>query len=687
VSGKNTDTPAAGKGFARLAKSKTVVLPEWIEDDLSLPVETEEESADDGVDDVQDDHPVPHNPLMMLVADAIEVATRRVQAIDQYGTWPSAVTVSVPTAEWVDPVRKFFCGAFARKWSVYARDGSNRRIDVPTTGNTEVAAALAEGKSVVGIAVAVDQTLPATLTAAADLRLKISLDNKLVSGVIAKLYAGPCPPIDDTDLLRLSLNDLVAAMRPGIGAKDVVSRIANASKTRGGSDGSEAAPDLHTAVEWGAAREWGLALARDMRDFSVGIIPWSAVDRGAVFYSGPGMGKSLLARSLARACNAALVTGSIGELFATSPGHLDGVIKAMRELFARATASAPCILFIDEIDGLPSRESLDSRNRDWWMPVIEDFMLLLDDATSVRREGIVVIGATNRIGSIDPAIMRPGRLERGIEILPPGPDGILNILRFHTRGSMTDKELVTVVGHLEGATPAEIMEMVRRANRLARQAGHALSIGDLRGVSLSAPDLSIEMLRRIAIHESGHVVAAIECGVGRVTSVRIGGRGGAGGLTSIDRGAVDLITRSAMERDIIALLAGRAAEIVLLGAASAGAGGSAKSDLGIATRMLAALNLSYGLGDDALSFIADAEEAHRQLLFDASLRRQIDDTLKRLQARAVSVITRHRAQVMAVAEALMKRCYLSEAEITAILAQNAHVAKLGEPEKLGAVPS
>jgi AAA+ superfamily predicted ATPase len=93
-----------------------------------------------------------------------------------------------------------------------------------------------------------------------------------------------------------------------------------------------------------------------------------------------------------------LIVGSIGELFATSSGHLDGVIKSMRELFARAATAAPCILFLDEIDGLPSRESLDSRNRDWWMPVIEDFMLQLDDATSGKREGVVVIGATNRIG-------------------------------------------------------------------------------------------------------------------------------------------------------------------------------------------------------------------------------------------------------------------------------------------------
>jgi cell division protease FtsH len=239
-------------------------------------------------------------------------------------------------------------------------------------------------------------------------------------------------------------------MRPGANERDVTARLAAAVKARAGEIGADDVPVLETAVEYGAAREWALALARDMRDYRVGALPWSAVDRGAVFFSGPGMGKSVLARSITRACESTLIVGSIGELFAGSSGYLDGVIKAQRELFAKAVAAAPSILFLDEIDGLPSREALGSRNRDFWMPIIEDFLLLLDDATSARREGVVVIGATNRISAVDPAILRPGRLERAIEIIAPNAEGVLNVLRFHVRGSLPERELRSVAEWFEG---------------------------------------------------------------------------------------------------------------------------------------------------------------------------------------------------------------------------------------------
>jgi hypothetical protein len=347
-----------------------------------------------------------------------------------------------------------------------------------------VASDLAAGQSVIGIAVGPEKLLPATLIAAADLLITVSLDESVLVRTIFEVYGQAPSLLGKVDLIGLSFDDIVAAMRPQSDPHDVVSRIAAAAKIRGGNQSSDDVPDLTTATEYGAAREWGLALARDLREYKAGNLPWREVDRGAVFFSGPGMGKSVLARSLARACEVPLIVGSIGELFATSSGHLDGVIKSMRELFARAAMAAPCILFLDEIDGLPSRESLDSRNRDWWMPVIEDFMLQLDDATSGKREGVVVIGATNRIGAVDPAILRPGRLERAIEIVAPGPDGILNVLRFHLRGKLSDDELGTTIGLFEGFTPAEIMETVRRAQRRARHDRRELSIGDLRSAAL-----------------------------------------------------------------------------------------------------------------------------------------------------------------------------------------------------------
>lgn len=562
--------------------------------------------------------------------------------------------------------------------------GSERLRHKGSVGNDEVASALAGGRSVVGIAINPEAVLPATLVAAADQRIKVRLDGSAVARTIRSLYDEIPPRIDDADLVRLELDDVVAAMRPGVDARDVASRIAAAAESRGGVGSFDDVPDLATAVEYGAAREWGLALARDMGDYRAGVLSWSAVDRGAVFFSGPGMGKSVLARSIARACEATLVVGSIGELFATSSGHLDGVIKSMRELFARAAAAAPSILFLDEIDGLPSRESLDSRNRDWWMPVIEDFMLQLDDATSGRREGVVVIGATNRIGAVDPAILRPGRLERAIEVTAPGPDGILNILRFHVRGSLSDEELGTAIGPLDGCTAAEIMETVRSARRKARQAGRDVSIGDLKDAALPEPNLPPEALYRIAVHEAGHVLSAYCCGF-RVKSVRMGGRDGEGGVTRIEKSA-DMVTRHWIELQVVGLLSGRAAEMVLLGAASIGAGGSERSDLSVATRLLAAMNRSYGLGDDELIYLADADGAHRELGRDPVARRRINDALRRLQARAVDIVGRHRAQVVDVAEALLSRRFLSAEDIEAIVGRDRPPPECVPPAGAGSRP-
>jgi SpoVK/Ycf46/Vps4 family AAA+-type ATPase len=675
-------------GFSRLALRS---LPPEEQHDGEADLDVPSEDDDDGDGDPAAS-PVagaggnaPRDPRKALVAAAMAAAITHTIEEGLRGRATLALVVSVPAADWIAPVTEFFQQRpFGREWLRFARDGSERLRHKTSVGNDEVASALAGGRSVVGIAVNPEAVLPATLVAAADQRIKVRLDGPAVVRTIRALYDEIPPQIDDAHLVRLELEDVVAAMRPDAGAREVAARIAAAAEGRGGVGSIDDVPDLTTAVEYGAAREWGLALARDMRDYRAGVLGWSAVDRGAVFFSGPGMGKSVLARSIARACEATLVAGSIGELFATSSGHLDGVIKSMRELFARAASAAPSILFLDEIDGLPSRESLDSRNRDWWMPVIEDFMLQLDDATSGRREGVVVIGATNRIGAVDPAILRPGRLERAIEVTAPGPEGILNILRFHVRGSLSDEELRTAIGPLDGCTAAEIMETVRSARRKARQAGRDVSIGDLRDAALPELGLPPEVLYRIAVHEAGHVLTAYCCGL-RVVSVRMGGRDGAGGVTRIEKSA-DMVTRHWIEQQVVGLLSGRAAEIVLLGAASIGAGGSERSDLSVATRLLAAMNRSYGLGDDELIYLADADGAHRELGRDPVARRRINDALRRLQARAVDIVGHHREQVADVAEALLRRRFLSAEDIEVIVGRDRSSPKCVTPAGSGSRP-
>lgn len=612
----------------------------------------------------------PRKPERALVTAAMAEALTSQARLALEGQSPLALIVSAPTNDWILPLKKFFdARAFQKSWDVYARDGSDRYKHKSSEGNSEVAYALSRGKSVVGIAVDPKKMLPSTLVAAADLRIDLRMNETVIRKTIIELYDQTPLPIDGKDLTSLGFDDIVSVMRPESDASAVVARIVAAAAVRDERGGTDDAPILATAVEYGAAREWGLALAQDMRDYRAGLIPWSALDRGAIFFSDPGMGKSLLARSLARACEVNLVVGSIGELFATSAGNLDGVIKSMRELFARAKAAAPVILFLDEIDGLPSRESLDSKNRDWWMPVIEDFMLQLDDATSGKREGVVVIGATNRIHAVDPAILRPGRLERAIEVKAPGPDGILNILRFHVRGALSDGELRTIVGLIEGFTPAEIMEIVRSARRKARQQARDLSIDDLRDTALPEPEHPLETVYRFAVHEAGHVVVALSVGA-QITSVRIGGRSGVGGVTNAAPDPNVLLTRGAIEDRVVGMLAGRAAELVILGAASSGAGGDKRSDLARSTNLLAIMDLSLGLGDEHLVYLAEVEDAHGILRRDRAARRRIDEALKRLQQRSVQIVRERRAQVTALADALVYRRFLSADDIGEILSQS-----------------
>src|ERR1700722_4805145 len=153
-----------------------------------------------------------------------------------------------------------------------------------------------------------------------------------------------------------------------------------------------------------------------------------------------------------------------------------------------------------------------------------------------------------------PSILRPGRLERAIEIAAPDADGVLNILRFHVRDDLPDDQLRTVASFLDGFTAAEIMEAVRRARRKARVARRILSFDDLKDAALPMPTEQPEALWRIAAHEAGHVVVAHAYRLGTIKSARLGGRNGAGGITSIDLEAVDLATRHSIERQVVGIL-------------------------------------------------------------------------------------------------------------------------------------
>jgi cell division protease FtsH len=578
------------------------------------------------------------------------------------------VVVLVPAPGWIEPVKKLFLVQFGPRWEVVT-DANNKTPQQKSDRDREVAMDLSRRKSMVGFATHAE-ALPSVLTAAADLTIRMQpLDGATISRAI-RLFTGrrSSVAVDEKTVLGLDFHHLLAAFCTDASPAQIIARLQKqAAGMHGGPGATERLPALETAFEYGPARVWGLDLARDIADFKAGRITWEAIDRGAVLFSEPGCGKSLFARILANACQSPLVAYSIADLFASSAGYLDSVIKSSRAMFAKAASlAAPCcIMALDEIDALPNRATMSNRAADWWIPVVTDFLLNLDDAVAGKRAGIVVLGMTNNIRGVDAAIMRPGRLERAIEVTRPDQAGILNILRYHLHTSLTGADL-TEVGHLlVGSTAAEIMMKVRAARRIARYANRDLVLDDLVQSIAPIEDIAPDALMRISIHESGHAIGSLAVPSGVLQRCIIGSTSNSAGRTMIAMETDDLLTRDSVERRAVALLCARAAEALLIGSVGLGSGGDENSDLAQVTQLVATLHASTGLCG-TLTYVISYQDALQAVRADLKLRARVEAHLRKLQARADEIVRRHRDAIIAVAHQLRLRRHLSGDEIRRI---------------------
>lgn len=580
-----------------------------------------------------------------------------------------AAIVVVPSPEWVAPVAHYFTSVFGNRWLVQERDGSNRRHD-SSYGSAEVAHDLSRGRCVVGIAADPD-SLPRSLVGAADITIRISPPDAPVMATAIKRFARTAPPILPEDIAGLDLNQLVAAFRPGTGAAKIVQRLSATSAALRGEVQNERVPDLETAVEYGAARIWALNLARDLADYRRGACDWVSLPKGVCLASVPGCGKSMLARAIAHHCgNAPIVISSVADWFTKERSYMDDVIRAMRSTLDRSAALARthgiCFLFLDEVDAIPNRATLDSRNKDYWLPIVADLLTKLDDGTSSARRGVILIGATNNPTAVDPALLRPGRFERLITIDRADAAGTLNMLKFHVAGAVPEDELEDIAMAIERSTGAEIMAFVREARRIARHSGRDLSVADLRAALLSSERPPPEVDWRICVHEAGHVVLALALGCGVLRHCIVGAKSGAENRTLVEyTSSPDLATRLSVEDRTTMLLGGRAAERVLFGCNSAGGSGDESSDTGLAFSNVASLHLRWGLGD-TISFHGSHREVLEAARCDRSLREVVEADLQRLQKRAEDIVKRHRAALLAIAEALRDRRHLGGDRLRAI---------------------
>ncbi|UIJ87246.1 AAA family ATPase [Rhizobium leguminosarum] len=197
----------------------------------------------------------------------------------------------------------------------------------------------------------------------------------------------------------------------------------------GGATPGEGRPPLlvQTLTGYGAAKDWALGLKADLADYLAGDLAWSDMSTKLLLSGPPGTGKTMFARAMCNSLRIPLVVTSVSTWLQGE--YLSAVLDRMANTFAEARAQAPCVLFIDEIDGIGTRVSASRQYADYWNACVNKLLELLDGA--VKSEGVIVVGATNRPNEIDEAIRRSGRLETHIEIPRPDIPALAGILAHH----------------------------------------------------------------------------------------------------------------------------------------------------------------------------------------------------------------------------------------------------------------
>lgn len=597
---------------------------------------------------------------------------------------PAAVVIRAASSAWIEAVERYLNG-LPHDWLVLARSGSDPRRHTASAGNEDVVESLSRGRSVIGVAVDPERQLPRTLTAAADVNIELGdLDADIVGKAMRSRFRGDAVTVPADVLTALQIGDVVAAMRPGVSPEEAIELMRRASRRRSAGSDVSTAPDLASAIEFGAAREFGLALAQDIRDFREGRQTWADSMKGGLFFGKPGTGKSVLCASIAAAADVPLLRFSVASAFDKN-SHLGTVIESFKNIMFQATSlGSCCVLVLEEIEFVPRRDRLDDHGKSFWLPIIDLVMLLTDAGLAAnepnggagRPVGVFILACTNHLDMVEPALLRPNRLEVAVEVMPPDVAGIANILRFHLGGTLVGEDISAVARSLEGATAAEVMAVVRAARRAARHAGRPMTLADLTSAAHGGDGRSAQVVWRTAVHEAAHAVATIVTGEGGLVYVSIQG---SGGHTRIEGDQDDLPTLESIERTAVCLLAAGAAESLIVGSLSVGWSGADRSDLGKVARLLSRVHASSGLTGN-LFLRAETDAALETVRADAELGRAVEDHVRRLYGRAVALVGRHRDRIFAVAEALLAKQHLDGAEVVRILSDVAENSSEATPE-------
>ncbi|OPH83163.1 hypothetical protein B2M20_09090 [Nitrobacter vulgaris] len=542
----------------------------------------------------------------------------------------------------------------------FVRDGTENG-DKPEKGNDTVASALHAQSPIIGIAPEPRRHLPRDLMRTAEHHLVLGeIDERAIALVIEAVTGhAPCGAIDPELVRAADVGDLQLAVRKRQTPDECLKRLDEIIRNKDIFDDS--GPRLEELAGYGAAKDWGLNLAADLAAYKRGHLDWAAIDKGLLLDGPPGVGKTQYAKALARSAGVPIVATSVADWNAAS--YLSGTLQAMRTAFVQARRLTPSILFIDELDGISDRARLRGEYVEYWSQIVNLLLELL--AGIDDRPGVVVIGATNHADRIDPAIRRAGRLDRTISIERPGTDDLCEIIRFYLKNDLPEADLMPLALAARGGTGADVEAWVRRARSNARRGNRAFTSHDIlqeiRGQQVGLPH---DLRNVVSIHEAGHIVvgAALRCYEPKMVWLTE-----TGGLTSGQMNMGNDLTLRGLEHVMTTLLAGRAAEKLLLGAqeVTIGAGLGDTSDLMKATQIALDIEVRFGLGQSGLVQLPDA--SREAMLHNQTTLAAIRQRLDRCHLYAETIVQLHCPAILEIASALRNNGYLERAAIVEVL--------------------
>ena len=407
----------------------------------------------------------------------------------------------------------------------------------------------------------------------------------------------------------------------------------------------------------------------------------ASMPKGVLLVGPPGTGKTMLAKAVAGEANVPFFSMSGSEFVEMFVGM--GASK-VRDLFRQAKEKAPCIVFIDEIDAIGKKRDGQMGGNDEREQTLNQLLTEMDGFEG--NTGVIILAATNRPESLDPALTRPGRFDRRVPVELPDLKGREAILKVHARKIKVaeDVDFEKVARMASGASGAELANIVNEAalravrdgRKFATQADLEESIEVvIAGYQKKNSILTDKEKWTVAYHEIGHaLVAAKQTNSAPVQKITIIPRtsGALGYTMQVEEGNHYLMTKEEIENKIATLTGGRAAEEIQFGVISTGA----SNDIEQATKLARAMITRYGMSSD-FDMVALETVTNQYLGGDASLAcsaetqaqidRKVVELVKSEHQKALNILTENRAKLDELAKYLYEKEAITGEEFMNIL--------------------